>query len=83
LNILKRGVGLTLSETGRKDRRYKAVLLQDEITGDWYAVSDTRRWKLLTAAVTYFKGQPGDEVVILIPKNSKSLWASVENIIKN
>jgi len=62
--------------------KLKAVLLQDEITGDWYAVSDSRRWKLLTASITYFRGQPGDDVVILVPKNSKSLWAAVENIIK-
>lgn len=62
--------------------KLKAVLIQDEITGDWYAVADSRRWKLLTASVTYFRGEPGDEIVILIPKNSKSLWGAVENIIK-
>lgn len=63
--------------------KLKAILLQDEVTGDWYAVADSRRWRLLTASVTYFHGTPGDEVVILIPKNSKSLWAAVENIIKH
>ena len=83
LTITKNG-SFIYKQIGPIERdKCKAVLLQDEITGDWYAVSDTRRWKLLTASVTYFKGQPGDEVVILIPKNSKSLWASVENIIKN
>lgn len=82
LTITKNG-SFIYKQIGPIERdKCKAVLLQDEITGDWYAVSDSRRWKLLTASVTYFKGQPGDEVVILIPKNSKSLWASVENIIK-
>lgn len=83
LTITKNG-SFIYKQIGPIEReKLKAVLLQDEITGDWYAVSDSRRWKLLTASVTYFKGQPGDEVVILIPKNSKSLWATVENIIKN
>lgn len=82
LTITKNG-SFIYKQIGPIEReKLKAVLLQDEITGDWYAVSDSRRWKLLTASVTYFRGQPGDEVVILIPKNSKSLWAAVENIIK-
>lgn len=82
LTITKNG-SFIYKQIGPIDRdKCKAVLLQDEITGDWYAVADSRRWKLLTASVTYFKGQPGDEVVVLIPKNSKSLWAAVENIIK-
>lgn len=82
LTITKNG-SFIYKQIGPIEReKLKAVLIQDEITGDWYAVSDSRRWKLLTASVTYFRGQPGDEIVILIPKNSKSLWAAVENIIK-
>lgn len=37
---------------------------------------------VLTASVTYFKGEEGDEAVIMVPKNSPSRWAAVENIIK-
>lgn len=60
-----------------------AVLTQDEVTGDWFAVNEEgRKWRLITASVTYFHGNPGDEVVILTPKDSKSQWAAVENIIK-
>ncbi|OGY46178.1 MAG: hypothetical protein A2731_03275 [Candidatus Buchananbacteria bacterium RIFCSPHIGHO2_01_FULL_39_8] len=59
-----------------------AMLVKNESTSDWFAMADGKRWRLLTAAVTYFHGQPGDEVVILVPKNSKSAWAAVENIIK-
>jgi hypothetical protein len=60
-----------------------ATLAQDEVTGDWYAIiENNKKWKLLTASVTYFQGSPGDEVVILVPKGSKSQWAAVENIIR-
>ena len=58
-----------------------ADLLQSE-NGDWYGVIDKKRWKLLTASVTYFHGDAGDQVVILVPKGGKSMWAAVENIIK-
>ncbi|MFA5358802.1 MAG: hypothetical protein WC310_03210 [Patescibacteria group bacterium] len=64
-------------------RRVKAQLGQDPETKQYYAVAGTKRWKLITAAVTYFRGDPGDEVVILVPEESKSAWAAVENVIKS
>ena len=39
-------------------------------------------YRVLTASVTYFRGEPGDEVVGLLPGNQKASWAAVENIIK-
>lgn len=38
-------------------------------------------YKVLTASVTYYKGAPGDEVVIIVPKDGQSQWAAVENIV--
>ena len=58
-----------------------ATLVQDD-TANWYAVKDKQQWQLLTASVTYYHGNSGDEVVILIPKEGKSRWAAVENIIR-
>lgn len=60
-----------------------ATLAQDGKENEWYALAENVKWKLLTASVTYFHGQPGDEVVILIPKEGNSDWAAVENVIKN
>jgi hypothetical protein len=37
---------------------------------------------VLLASITYFKGEPGDEVVVLVPKEKETKWAAVENIIK-
>ncbi|MFH0840561.1 MAG: hypothetical protein V1865_01045 [bacterium] len=56
--------------------------LEQEDDLSYYAVVDDQRWKLLTASVTYFKGQTGDEVIILVPKGTKSKWAAVENIVR-
>ncbi|MFA5076302.1 MAG: hypothetical protein WC480_02695 [Patescibacteria group bacterium] len=62
--------------------RVKATLYQDKETNQYYAVAKSRRWKLLTASVTYFKGKHNDEIAILVPKGSVSQWAALENIIK-
>ena len=63
-------------------QRVMGVLTRDEVTNDWKVVADGRKYSILTASVTYFKGQTGDDIVVLIPKNAPSKWAAVENIIK-
>ncbi len=55
------------------------LILDDD---DYYVVADKKKWKILPASVTYFKGDIGDEVVILVPKDAQSKWATVENIVK-
>jgi len=62
--------------------RVMGVLTRDEITNDWKVVADGKKYAVLTASVTYFKGNNGDDVVILIPKAAPSKWAAVENIIR-
>jgi len=63
-------------------KRLKAKLRLDQNTKQYYGNFGNKNWKLLTAAVTYFRGDSGDEVIILVPENSKSQWAAVENIVK-
>ncbi len=54
----------------------------DQTTGEFYVTSDNKRWSVIKASVTYYKGEHGDEAVILVPKAAPSKWAAVENIIK-
>lgn len=63
-------------------RRLIGVLAYDELKHQYYATLNDKKWRVLTASVTYFKGEPGDEIVFIIPKNTASRWAAVENIIK-
>lgn len=57
-------------------------LTQDPQSLQFFAEADGKKWKLLTASVTYFKGEAGDEVVFLIPAEGMSKWAAVENIMQ-
>lgn len=63
-------------------KRITATLDYDILKNQYIAVSGERVWRLLMAAVTYFKGEKGDEVILLIPQEKPSRWAAVENIIK-
>ncbi len=62
-------------------QRAMGVLTKDEITADWKVIAEGKKYNILTASVTYFKGNNGDDVVILIPKAAPSKWAALENVI--
>jgi len=62
--------------------RKAGELDQDAQSLQYYALADGKKWKLLTASVTYFRGEPGDEVYFLVPAEGGSRWAAVDNIIK-
>lgn len=57
-------------------------LTRDEVSGEYRVMADGRNLKVLLASITYFKGEPGDEVVVLVPATGETRWAAVENIIK-
>lgn len=56
--------------------------LEKDPNGAHCVSKEGKSWRILTASVTYFRGEPGDEVIILVPKFGQSDWAAVENIIK-
>ncbi len=82
---------LTISSTGAfifkqigpiERNRVVGELMRDDETNLWSVVGEGKKWNVLTASVTFFHGEPGDEAVILIPKTTPSKWAAVENIVK-
>lgn len=68
-------------QIGPIDRKRVTCVLEQNADGMWSASDGVHIWRLLTAAVTYFKGKEEDEVIILIPNGAPSKWAAVENII--
>ncbi|TAL20370.1 hypothetical protein EPN90_01180 [Patescibacteria group bacterium] len=62
--------------------RLVGTLALDPATKQYVVTSGERQWKVLTASVTFYRGEPGDETVILIPQNGESAWAAVDNIVK-
>ncbi len=63
-------------------KRVVGELVYDDAVGMYRAVVEGgRSYKLLTASVTYYKGQSGDHIIILVPTDGESRYAAVENII--
>ena len=57
-------------------------LIRDEQTDEFQVVANGVNYRVLLASITYFKGDVGDDVVILLPEGRQARWAAVENIIK-
>lgn len=64
------------------ERRRLVGTLDEGDNGEYYVIADDRRWRVLSASITYYKGETGDEVVILVPKAGLSRWGAVENVVK-
>ncbi|MEK7125647.1 MAG: hypothetical protein AAB880_01905 [Patescibacteria group bacterium] len=63
-------------------KRLRSTLMQDEDTGEYTVMAQGNVFKVLSASVTYYKGEVGDEVVILVPSDKQSRWSAVETIMK-
>ncbi len=62
--------------------RLVGVLMQDDVRGTWKVSASGQRYHVLPSAVSFFQGDVGDEAVILVPKDTPSRWAAIENIVK-
>ncbi|OGL95973.1 hypothetical protein A2348_01540 [Candidatus Uhrbacteria bacterium RIFOXYB12_FULL_58_10] len=63
-------------------RRSVGCVAVDSSTGMHVVVCGQMTYKVLPASMTFFQAEPGDEVVVLVPKSRDSVWAAVENIVK-
>ena len=54
------------------------LILED---GQYKVEAGGQHYNVLFASVTYFKGNPGDEVTIVTPASGDASWAAIEAII--
>ena len=57
--------------------------LEKDANGNYLVAGEHKKFRVITASITYYKGVPGDKVVILVPVAGDSAWAAVENVIKS
>ena len=62
--------------------RVKLIGFMTKEDDECYVIVGDRKFRVLVASVTYFKVEVGDEVTIIVPKDEKSTWAAIENVIK-
>jgi hypothetical protein len=69
-------------QIGPADRKSVIGIVSQDEKGNYFIFSEGKPYKVLLASVTYFKAEPGDEVVIMIPREIDSNWAAIENVLQ-
>jgi len=49
--------------------------------GQYKVIAGGQAYKVLLASVTYFKGEVGDKVTLVVTEMEESEWGSIENVI--
>jgi len=62
-------------------KRMTATLVRTDSGGYKAVAKSGHSYKLLTASVTYYRGEVGNTAIILVPPDGMSNWAAVENIV--
>lgn len=62
-------------------KRIVGELLFDQETQQWSANSDNQTYKILLASATFYKAVTGDKAVLIVPKECKSEWAAIDNLL--
>lgn len=80
---------LTIADDGsfifkqiRPIERRKAIGTLSYSGGVYSVNAEGKTYKVLQASVTYYRGEPGDQVTLILPKDHESTWAAIENIMK-
>lgn len=69
-------------QIGPVERKHALGIISQDENGNYCILADGRPYKVLLASVTYFKGEPGDEVAIVYPRDTEAIWASIENVLQ-
>lgn len=64
---------------GRK--RLVGELVLDPELNQWGVFSEGKLYKVLKASVTFYKGNIGEEAVVLVADDRPCVWGAIENII--
>jgi hypothetical protein len=62
-------------------KRLIGIVSQDDL-GNYVIIADGKAYRVLLASVTYFKAEPGDEVTLVVPRDSESVWGAIENLVR-
>ena len=72
--------GFTYKQIGPVERKRVVGPLTSE-DGQFKVIAAGKAYKVLLASVTFYRAEPGDEVVLLVPAVGDSEWGAIDNVI--
>lgn len=68
-------------QIGPVERKNLIGVLELLDDGNWQVDVNTKKYKVLLASVTYYKGKDKDKVSIIVPAEQESEWATLDNVL--
>jgi len=69
-------------QIGPVERKHALGIISQDESENYNIIVEGKPYRVLLASVTYFRGEPGDEVAVVMPRDIDSSWVSIENIIQ-
>ena len=69
-------------QIGPVQRNYFIGVVQKDERGNFTVKTASKEYKVLLAAATYFKIEPGDEVTLIVPQDKDTVWGAIENVLQ-
>lgn len=69
-------------QIGPVERKFIIGIAKKDDRGNYVIQTELKAYKVLLAAATYFKIEPGDEVTIVVPRNESAVWSAIENVVR-
>ncbi len=69
-------------QVGPVQRNYLIGIVAKDDKGNFVVKTPQKTYKVLLAAATYFKLEPGDEVTLVVPRDVDSIWGAIENVLQ-
>ena len=68
-------------QIGPVERKNLIGTLEELDDGNWQVDVNGKKYKVLTASVTYYKANNQDKVSIIVPADQESVWAAFDNVL--
>ena len=69
-------------QIGPVQRDYLIGIVKQDDKGNYLVQTKNKEYRVLLAAATYFKIEPGDEVTLVVPQNGNTVWGAIENVLQ-
>lgn len=77
---IKEDGGFVYKQIGPIDRKRVIGVLTYE-DGQYKVIANGQAYKVLLASVTYFKGNVGDQITLIVPEKVDSEWGAIEHVL--
>lgn len=81
LTITQEG-NFVYKQIGPVERKFLIGITQKDERGNFVIKTEEKKFKVLLAAATYFKIEPGDEITVVVPRETATIWAAIENVVR-